>query len=161
MDRAAQSSNVESTYMTVEDIQNYFEPCGFGRLVVRSHLKTLLEYRLAEPYDPTDQEVYETQRLRVTHCGQIHYEFALRDDVYVTSMALTTGVRSGDLVAALRDIKSRKMEKRDWLEMSKIFIKYVLREDEAFVSIPTMDMYKGQGQMRNELKNCWVNRMIL
>ncbi len=155
MDREAQSSNVENTYMTVEDIQNYLEPCGLGRLVVRTHLKNLLDYRLVEPYDPTDQGVYETQRLRVTHCGQIHYEFALRDDVYVTSMALTTGVRSGDLVAELRDIKSRKMGKGDWLEISKIFIKYILREDEAFVSIPTMDMYKGQAQMRNELRNCW------
>jgi DNA-binding transcriptional ArsR family regulator len=156
MDKESQSSDTESQYITVEEIQSYFEPCGLSPTIIRQHLAELLKYRLVEPYDPTDKNVYEDQRVRITHCGRIHYEFALRDDVYVTSMALTTGVRSGDLIAVLRSIRSRRMDRNDWREVSKEFIEHVLSEDKTFVSIPTHSAYKGQLLLRRGLAGAWT-----
>lgn len=156
MDKESQASDAESQYLTVEDIQNYFEPCGLPAAVIRQHLGELLKYRLVEPYDPTDKSVYENQRVRISHCGRIHFEFALRDDVYVTSMALTTGVRSGNLVAVLRSIRSRRMGRNDWREVSKEFIEYVLSEDRTFASIPAHTTYKGQVLLRRGIGGAWT-----
>ena len=63
--------------MTVEKIVNYCEPIGIARSAAIKHCGEFLEYRLIEPYDPTDLEVYMRQRVKVTHAGRIHYEFAL------------------------------------------------------------------------------------
>ncbi len=80
----------------------------------------------------------------------------MRDDVYVTSMALNTGVRSGDLIAVLRSIRSRRMGRSDWREVSKEFIQYVLSEDRTFVSVPAHNAYKGQALLRRGLRGAWI-----
>lgn len=158
LDIEAQAIDAEARYLSVESIKNYLEPCGMPRSAVGSHLSVLSKYRLVEPYDPTDTEIYEEQRVRVSHCGHIHYEMAMRDDVYLTSMALTTGVRTSDLVDEIREIKKRKMDRNSWLQIAKLFVNYVLTEDDVFVSIPALDSYKGQELLRTELRNAWVEK---
>ena len=161
MDQEAQKADAEKAYMAVEDLQNYFESARLARTTIKHLLSELMNYRLVEPYDPTDQEVYEDQRVRITHCGQIHYEFAIKDDIYVTSMALTTGIRSQDVVSQLRDIlRGKKMAKQDWDEIAKLFIKNVLEEDARFVSLPRMNSYAGQELVRNDLKHSWIEAGI-
>jgi energy-coupling factor transporter ATP-binding protein EcfA2 len=160
MDVEAQSSDAETRYMTVENIGNYLEPCGIPRQFVSSHLKELLKFRLIDPYDPTDIEIYEEQRVRVSHCGHIHLEMALRDDVYLSSMAFTTAVRSMTLVDDIREIRKQKMDRNSWQQIEKLFVEYLLREDEAFVSIPNLDSYDGQVRLRAELRSAWTERPV-
>ena len=75
MDRDFQGNSPENTYMTIEDIVNYCEPMGILRAAVMHHCKEFLEYRLVEPYDPTESDVYLGQRVKVTHAGRLHMEF--------------------------------------------------------------------------------------
>ena len=155
MDKEKQAGNAEHTYMSLQDIQNYFEPCGLSHSAVRRHATELLKYRLIEPYDPTDQGVQEEQRLRLTHSGHIHYEFALGNDVYVSSMALTTGMRRHDAVMKLREIRSKKMVRADWIALNREFIEYVLDEDKRFLVIPELPAYDGQKTLRGDLSHVW------
>lgn len=158
MDKEFQSSDAESAYMMIEEVQNYFEPCGIPRRIINQHVRDLLRCRLIEPYDPTDNEVYEDQRVRVTHSGQIHYEFTQNDDVYLTSMSLTTDIRDMDLIAEIRDIKkgrNGKIGKDEWMKIIMIFVEYMLKEDEKFVVLPNLDTYSGQIAMRLELRQKW------
>lgn len=158
IDIEAQSSDPETRYLSVEAIRNYLEPCGISRHAVHAHLGELLKFRLIEPYDPTDSEVYEDQRVRVAHCGHIHLEMALRDDVYFSSMALTTAVRSISYVDEIRELKKHKMDRDGWRQVGRLFAEYLLREDEAFVSIPNLGSYEGQVLLRNELRSAWTGR---
>jgi len=156
MDREFLSTDTEDAYMMVEEIQNYFEPCGVQRRTISNHIGDLLRYRLIEPYDPTDNVVYEDQRVRVTHSGQIHYEFTQNDDIYLTSTSLTTDIRDMDLVTSIKDIRKRgKMGKEDWNNVIRMFVEYLLHEDEKFIVLPNMDLYSGQLTMRAELRAKW------
>lgn len=155
MDKEEQAGDAEHTYMSMQDIQNYFEPCGLSHNAVRRHAAELLKYRLIEPYDPTDQGVQEEQRVRLTHCGHIHYEFALGNDVYVSSMALTTGMRRQDVVMKLQEIRNKKMGRADWIALNREFIEYVLDEDKRFFVIPELAAYEGQKTLRGDLSHAW------
>lgn len=114
LDREFGAVNVESAYMSVEDLQNYFEPCGVDRKIVKRCLGQLLNYRLVEPYDPTEQLVHEELRIRIMHSGQIHHEFAQRNFVYIQSMALTTPMRDRGVVDEISSILQgrRRLERK-------------------------------------------------
>ena len=57
------------------------------RLASIKHCCKFLEYRLIEPYEPTELDgVYMGQRVKVTHAGRIHSELALDDETYVVQM---------------------------------------------------------------------------
>ncbi|MHB8252940.1 MAG: hypothetical protein ACYDEV_04435 [Acidiferrobacter sp.] len=156
-DIEAQARDVESRYLFVEEIGDYMDPCGISRPVVFAHLRELLRYRLVDPYDPTDTEVYDGQRVRIAHCGHIHFEMALKDDVYITSMALTTGVRSVEFVSDVREIrKKQKMGRSDWEKIKSLFIEYLTREDKSFFSLPKLDSYDGQTRLRADLHAAWA-----
>jgi energy-coupling factor transporter ATP-binding protein EcfA2 len=79
IDVYSDTADSEKIYLSIEDILNYFEPATVSRTVVKAHIKALLDYRLVEPYDPTDIHIYESQRVKITHCGRIHYEFVTDD----------------------------------------------------------------------------------
>lgn len=158
LDIEVQAADAEKKYLSVEDISDYLEPCGISRNAVHSHLRELLNHRLVDPYDPTDVVVYEEQRVRVSHCGRIHFELALKDDVYFTSMALATGVRSTVFVDEVREIKKQKMDRGDWQQIARLFTEYLLGEDQAFVSLPKLESYDGQVRLRADLKAAWIEQ---
>lgn len=157
IDREAQYRDQDEVYMSVEDIQNYFEPARVSRVIVKNHLKELLKYRLANPYDPTDQEIYEEQRLRITHSGKIHFKFALSDDPYIAQMALVTPIRNYELVAEIRELMKSKLIREEWAKIISKFVDYCIEEDRLFVLLPRSDSYDGQSQFRNELKMKWLD----
>ncbi len=158
LDKEAQTAELGEAYLTVEDIEHYFEPCGLATTAIRSHLSVLLKFRLIEPYDPTENEIYSQQRVRVTHCGHIHYEMALRNDVYLGSMALTTPIRNLEVVDRLRELRSMRMGKAEWVNLQAAFVEYLLAEDNIFFSIPLPDSYSGQRLLRSELRRIWIER---
>ncbi|GAG65468.1 unnamed protein product [marine sediment metagenome] len=116
INKDSQSKDVEETYLSVDNIINYFEPAGIPSSIIKENLRELLSYRLIQPYDPTDQVVYEDQRLRVSHSGRIHCEFSLTKDSYVSHMALVTPIRHYALVSGIRDIMQSKLKREEWLK---------------------------------------------
>lgn len=162
MDREFGETDSEMAYMPIDDVQNYLEPCGVDRAIVKRSLGRLLEYRLVEPYDPTEQIVHEELRIRITHCGQIHYEFTKNDFIYIQSMALTTPMRGHYTVDKIREIlqDKGKMGREDWDQIQRVFMEYVLEEDLAIVSLPSLEMYDSQRAMRSELRSKWTHNQI-
>jgi hypothetical protein len=153
------TADSEKIYLSIEDILNYFEPATVSRTVVKAHIKALLDYRLVEPYDPTDIHIYESQRVKITHCGRIHYEFVTDDKegVYMSEMALMTPVSSQDYISKARELMKRgKLSAQDWRTIIEWFIEYCLAQDQLYLSLPKSDSYLSQKTLRESLHLAWV-----
>ena len=158
----------EKLYRPVEDILNYFEPATVSRTVVKENLKTLLDYRLIEPYDPTDATIYETQRIKITNCGRIHYEFITDDTegIYMCEMALVTPVISQEYISQNRELLMKgvklssqelKLNSQGLRKAIKSFVEYCLTQDRIYISIPKNESYKGQHTLRETLQKTWID----
>jgi energy-coupling factor transporter ATP-binding protein EcfA2 len=163
IDVYSSTSESEKIYLHVEDILNYFEPATVGRSIVKEHLKTLLNYRLIEPYDPTDTDVYETQRVKVTNCGRIHYEFVAddREGVYMSEMALMTPVSSQEYISKTRDLLKEKLSGEDWRKIIEWFVDYCLIQDQIFISLPNSSSYQSQRGLRENLRRTWTKKRVI
>ena len=150
IDRKNASKDLADSYLPYEESENYFESMGVAPRSLLSAVKELLGYRLLEPYEPNSEDVTPTTRLAITNSGQMHFEMAFSDPVYVEQMALTTSVRSEKLIRDLFDITSRKMGVRDWYLVRRRFATYVLDEDTLFMSCPSHSAYDAQRQVRRE-----------
>ena len=160
------SSEVEKIYISVDDILNYFEPAAVSRAVVKEHLKSLLERRLIEPYDPTDTNIYESQKLKITHCGRIHYEFGTDrvNSAYVSEMALVTPIVGQSYILkvrkTLKDIEALSSEDLqiniNFQKIVKWFIEYCLEQDRIHISLPKSKAYQSQESMREIILKTWV-----
>jgi DNA-binding transcriptional ArsR family regulator len=158
MDRKQEARNPETPYVMVDDIENYFEPMRLPRRVVDRHLRALLEHRLIEPYDPTDTEVYGRLRIRVTHAGRIHSEFAFatREANYLQQMAMTTPMRSCEALEEIKRLLRGQLDWPGWQQLVSVFAQYCIDEDDQFVSIPSAQAYDGQRDLRARFKNSWI-----
>jgi len=159
IDVYSDTSDSEKIYLSIEDILNYFEPTTVSQIIVKDHLKALLDYRLVEPYDPTDIHVYESQRVKITHCGRIHYEFVIDDKegVYMSEMALMTPVSSQGYLSKTRELMNRgKLSAQDWRTITKWFVEYCLEQDRLYISLPKSDSYQSQKTLRENLHLTWV-----
>jgi len=158
----------EKRYRSVEDILNYFEPTTVSRTLIKENLKALLDYRLIEPYDPTDTNIYEVQRVKITHCGRIHYEFVTDDKegVYMREMALMTPVVSQTYILNIRQllIENEKLSDQDlqnFINFSKIvrlFVEYCLEQDRFYISLPKSTSYQNQNNLREILYKTWIEK---
>jgi energy-coupling factor transporter ATP-binding protein EcfA2 len=168
IDVYSDTSESERIYRSVEDILNYFEPATINRNIVKEHLKALLDYRLIEPYDPTDINIYETQRFKITHCGRIHYEFVTDDknSVYISEMALITPVVSQKYILEVRKLlkENETLSDQDLQiiishqKIVRLFIKYCLEQDSIYISLPTSELYRSQNMLREILDKTWIQK---
>ncbi len=163
IDIYSENSDSEKIYFSVENILNYFEPATVSRIAVEEHLKALLNYRLIEPYDPTDTLIYESQRVKITHSGRIHYEFAVEDKegIYMSVMALITSVNSHNYVMRVRELMNhkkmnhKKLNRQDWDTIIKYFVEYCLKQDSVYISLPQSNLYNSQRILREKLRQAW------
>lgn len=168
MDVYSDNSESEKIYRSVEDILNYFEPATLSRTIVKEHLKSLLFHRLVEPYDPTDIDIYESQRLKITHCGRIHYEFVTddKDGAYMSEMALMTPVSSQEYILKGRGLltENEKLSDQDlqriisYQKIIKWFVEYCLEQDKRYISLPKSTSYQNQVTLREILYRAWVGK---
>ena len=166
IDRESQADSPEEAYVTIEDVVNYCEPIGISRSASIKHCQEFLEYRLIEPYDPTDSEVYMEQRVKVTHSGRIHSEFALDDETYFMEMACATAVKDPNVAMKGRDIYKThsKKTRQDWLKINRkiirLFLEYCQKEDNFFINISdTASSYAGQRDLRDRYNKNWSARL--
>lgn len=157
IDKDNQARQPTDSYFSIGDIVNYLEPVGISRSAIFEFCKELLAYRLIEPYDPTDDDVYAEQRVRVTHSGKIHLEFALEDETYVIEMAKATPIRDINLVTQMRaKLFKGKNTWEDWITFISTFMTYCLSEDNVFVTIPNTTGYEGQKELRDRMRTKWI-----
>jgi hypothetical protein len=158
-DRASSARSDEEAYVDSDSIVDYLSPCGYSKVAIRSHLQTLKEYRLAEPYEPIDNANATTERYRISKSGLIHLELADNGPVYMECMALVTPLRLKEVAIAIRDIwKSRRNTfKYDAIVRDK-FCAAIINEDARLTSIPASDSYDGQRLVRTTLARRWIGQ---
>ena len=170
MDVYSDNSDPEKTYLSINDILNYFEPATVSRTIVKEYLKLLLNRRLIEPYDPTETCIYESLRVKITHCGRIHYEFVTddKDGAYMSEMSLMTPVSSQEYILKSKEllIENEKLSDQDLQRIRnsqkivKWFVEYCLEKDHLYISLPNFPSYQSQKTLREILYKTWIDKKI-
>lgn len=75
--RAGEDGGGVGSYLSVETVHHFFEAAGISLESIDSALSELLEFRLIEPYDASDDSVRAAQRVAVTLSGRMHFDMAL------------------------------------------------------------------------------------
>jgi hypothetical protein len=154
-DIARQASDTREAYQEISQIEAYFEPMGISARSVQLACNLLLKRRLVESYDPTDDEVFATQRIAITPSGELHLALSLENQMYVDQLALVTPIRDRKLASDIYAVQSSKgMEK--WSQLESMFIGYCVKQDAQFVTVPKDRNYDGQRNISNDLKDRWI-----
>ncbi len=149
--RVSEGEHLENSYMSVVDIENFFEPAGIGREEVRDALARLMSFRLVEPFEPADGPPVEGTRVGITYSGLAHMELALDHDVYVEQMAVATGFAS-ESIRDLIGVYARKMglpENR--AQVRALFRKHVGDEDARKAAWPSSPAFRPMVQLRDRM----------
>lgn len=155
IDRAGEESGVGS-YVPIPQIYAYCDAMGIGDDAVRAALEIMLNYRLIEPYDASAPTPDEAQQIVITHSGRMHYEMAATDLLYVSQMSFSTALRDAGVVDRLAAIKNGYMTNKEWVEIRRIFILYVIAQDRSLTRVPNDKIFDGQKQLRHDLQQRWV-----
>jgi cold shock CspA family protein len=147
-----------SSYLSIANLRSYLDAMGVSAEVVDEAVRALLEFRLVEPYDASDDEVHSEQRIAIAHSGRMHFEMATTDLTYIVEMALATPIRLGQVVDELRNLIKEKKRQDIAETLAKVFVTFCLNEDAVFARVPADGLYAGQRQMREELKKRWVDK---
>lgn len=151
--RGAWASNPDNDrrYVSLREIQAYFQEIGIDSRVTLQCLDSLLQTGLVLEYDPTAKTISEDGRVQVAPSGRQHLIWGLGDWVYIESMATTTPLLDQTVFEA---IKAHSVEGRtDSLrEVIHTFIRHLLSEDSFFVTVPKHVLYEGQTKIADKLR---------
>lgn len=158
MDLEATSKATEETYMTVAELQDYFEPTATPRGAVWRHVGELLTHRLIEPYDPTTQDMTESLRVRVTQCGKMHFEFGTIQEPYLCYVGQVTETRPSTSVDCARALlkQTSKRTREDWRKIAHSLSEVFMNEDQLLFHIPEVANYESQKNLRVRFANRWA-----
>jgi len=154
-----QRGDPDSSHISLEKIFEYFDSMGFSRSAIKAHTQELSDAGLAAPYSPIEAILNESSRIRITPSGKIHLEWGVFNMNYIIENSISTPLRIGankDHIQTLWSAKGR-MTGELWRELAAAFISYCLEEDAVFCSIPSMSSYDSQRELRDTLRNRWIN----
>lgn len=161
IDRAGEDSGGIGAYMTVDQCRQYFEPMMVGEVALLQALYSMLDARLIEPYDASDDTVEDKQRVAVSYAGRMHYEMATTEPFFIDELAWTTPVRSVPLVEALRALRTKRTQPSERAaELERRFVEYCLDQDRSFMNVPSDPIYEGQRQLRSDLSSRWIKSSV-
>lgn len=144
----------EDSYFHVEKIGEYFEMTGISKYITYYYANEMLKKGLVIPYDPAETVIYDEMPIRISYSGRLHLEFVVSDSVYISQMALVTGIREGSVVSSMRDVYRGSMV--EWKAINNLFITYCIGQDKGFFTIPEDIAYDPQRSLRNELVARWI-----
>ena len=154
LDKENSVNNALDSYLTIGEIEGYFEPMGVPAQVTRTNLQQLISFRLIEPYDPTEEDIRPGQKVSITTSGKMHRELALYDPIFFSQMALVTGVRSADLASTLKSLsRSGGSYNAKTKRLRREFLDYCVGQDARFIKVPqNNENYVGQLALIDELQ---------
>lgn len=148
--RAAQTDDPEGKYIDAFSLSTFLEPIGIPKSVTLAHLDQLFKYRLIETYDPTNEELNEAARIKITSSGIMHIELATDDPTYFQYIGLSTSIRLGEHLGQMKSMLARKMSFDDWRSLINTLLEYLLSQDEIFC--PSADKLDGQDIIRSTIR---------
>jgi cold shock CspA family protein len=156
------NQTIEEKHWIVSDIVSYFDGAGVAEPATKLVLEHLLLSDLIEPFDLSDREIHNSQRIAVTSKGLAHLDLALFNEIFFAQMLFTTRMNNPEAVAELRIAKSAgKLGKEAWGAMFRRFAVYLLKEDGLTCSIPEIDRYNVQREFAREFESRWMDRKLV
>lgn len=137
-------------YISVDQIEEYFQAIGIDRRAVTTLLDSLLRTGLCFSYDPTVTDVSRAGKLRLSPSGFRHLTWGAKDFIYIDSMMQITPIHDKDTFLEFQLIDdSTSRNKRD----SKIvtFLDYLLKEDAVYTIQSTHRAFLGQSTLLRKM----------
>lgn len=140
----------EARYVPVSEILEYFETMSIDRRAASACLEQMMQRGLCLGYDPTATKVVDATKLEISPSGRQHVQWALRDWVYIESMAEVTPLHDA---TALETIRTGMKDWSPYLRRQVIgtFVNYLLHEDSHYCVVPKHSTYGGQEEVRSAL----------
>ncbi len=161
-DHSDDINHILESYLTCNEIEEYFDPIGVPANIVLSAIEELLSYRLIEPYDPTDEKIQPEQKVSITDSGTMHLDLLLHEPTYLVQMALVTGIRNKNLSSEIASMNRSKLSLEDkYFQIRKLFIDYCLEQDRRFISLPSNENYYGQVSLIEQLERKEIEKNVL
>lgn len=157
-----ENQNIDEKHWAVSDVVSYFDGMGIGEPATKHVLAKLLASDLVEPFDLSDREIHNQQRLAITSKGLAHIDLALFNDAFFAQMMFTARINDPEVVRSLRGVKSKeKLGKDAWHTMFKTFANYLLAEDARTSGVPAMARYEVQAKLSAEIEKRWTQPIVL
>ncbi|MDP0926582.1 cold shock domain-containing protein [Paracoccus onubensis] len=146
--------NVEERHISVGSISDYFQGIGCTEASIDVAVGRLINSNLVEPFDPSNRELVNSQRLAINYSGRIHLRLAMNNQVFFEQMALTTEIADSDvarMITAAHHSKQPIFEK--FASIRTLFAEYLLDLDEREISMPPEGVaYELQRQLTESIR---------
>ncbi|WP_231499647.1 cold shock domain-containing protein [Methylomonas sp. 11b] len=127
---------VEEKHLGIQSIVDYFDAIGCPEVAVDKALISLLEAGLIEPYDVSNRDLSNNQKISISYKGMAHLRLASHNSVFFYQMALTTAISDQDIALKLRSCyKSNASFSDKLITIKSTFLAYLIQEDKQFISI--------------------------
>src|SRR5262249_41735831 len=145
----------DTRYAPTESVMEYLKAMGVEPRATRACLQAMLETGLCLSYDPTAKTLEGAPKLHCSPSGRQHLAWALRDWVYLESMAEVTPLLDLEAHTAIKAaIQSGTAHGRR--EAVRVFINYLLDEDAHYCVIPIHEFFSSQDNLRKTLaRQAW------
>lgn len=147
----AQESDVDETFVTLEQVIEYCRAMLIDPLVTTAWLRHMLEAGLCLSYDPTVTDIRHAGRIEVSPAGLQHLRWGTRDHDYAQAMLEVT-----PLVDRVAFDQLTSLMKRPHSDVWRIkldhFVSYLISEDAKHCRIPDHEAYVTQKQLASELR---------
>lgn len=146
--------SVEEKHLGIQSIVDYFDAIGCPEISVDKAIISMLEAGLIEPYDVSNRDLLNNQRLAISYKGMAHLRLASHSSVFFYQMALTTAITDKEITLKIRNCYKSNISFHDKLEMiKKMFFDYLIQEDKQHLSIDyPLSQYDCQKQLMRNLE---------
>lgn len=138
-------------YLTLDQVLDYAQAIGVDRQAALLTVETLLKTGLCMNYDPTKLEIADVQRIQISPSGEQHLAWGAWDENYIGSMVVVTPIQNQatyNEIVACKDLPGRER----WRRQLYLFIRYLLDEDQGFVTPNDHPAYEGQEVITKSLR---------
>ncbi len=148
------SRTVEDKHLGIQSVIDYFNSIGCSESAMDKVLMSLLDAGLIEPYDASNRNLSQDQKLAISYRGVVHLRLATHNSVFFYQMALTTAVTNEEVALKIKSIYSSKLFFNKKQEaVKKEFLKYLINEDKQFISVNSeLDQYDCQKKLIDNLE---------
>lgn len=145
-----QIDDQDREFVEVPRVTEYFSATGIHPQVTNSCLSALVRTGLILNYDPTLISLDDTSKIEISPSGRTHLLWATTDAEYLQMMKDVTPIRDrkvhDDLHRCFSDYKNR------WQESIRLFVQYLLNEDQVWCKLPHHHTYDAQTQLEKDLR---------
>lgn len=136
----------EARFVPVSEICDYFQAMNIDERATSACLEQMIQRGLCLGYDPTAKGTVDANKIEISPSGRQHVQWALRDWVYIESMAEVTPLHDATAVERIRaNLLHQSANRRR--QVIGTFINYLLEEDSHFCLVPKHPTYSKQEEV--------------